>query len=76
MIQPIGRKPYAAPYRAVAAAAGAGMPKPSVATPSATTSATNTAMCARHCRMPRVTSRRTIGSAATAVLSHGLPRGS
>ena len=72
----MGRNPYAAPYAAVASAAGSGMPYTNTETASATTRPSSAARCARHSKTASAESSTTIGSAAAAVLSHGLPRGS
>ena len=66
MIHPMGRKPYAAPYRAVAVAVPTGIPYTIVDTASAEMIAASAARCARHSSTPSATSRRTIGKAAAA----------
>jgi hypothetical protein len=76
MIQPIGRNPYAAPKTAVASTVEIGMPNTNAETATAATRPASAATCARHCSTPSATSSSTIGTAAAAVLSHGLPSGS
>ena len=75
MIQPMGKRPYAAPKSAALAAIAGGIPMTAIATRSAIAKPSDAAMYARTRRAARRPSRTSSGSAAASIESAALPNG-
>src|SRR5215208_4659519 len=75
MIQPIGKRPNAAPSKAVLPAISTGIRNTNTAAASATASPSSADTCAFIRKIPRAPSRTIAGSAAISVESHALLKG-